>query len=175
MFIIWSAVSLIIGKFYNICERGLLECLWYIIFSFRSRIPFSHSQSYQKSYKCFWKTSLPHRTSVFRNRYKCLKLLSYLQGFSSASFYFGHEVTVWKVSKYGGFSGLYFPYLDWMRKFTEWISVFSLNTERYGPEKTLYLDTFHAVDCLKQALTSLHIPWEIWQIMLFFLFLPWCL
>ena len=32
MFIIWSAVSLIIGKFYNICERGLLECLWYIIF-----------------------------------------------------------------------------------------------------------------------------------------------
>ena len=39
--------------------------------------------------------------------------------------------TVWKVSKYGFFSGLYF--------------VFGLNTEIYGVEKTPYLDTFHAV------------------------------
>ena len=37
--------------------------------------------------------------------------------------------TVWKVSKYGVFSGPYFP-------------VFSLNTRNYGPEKTPYLDTF---------------------------------
>ena len=53
--------------------------------------------------------------------------------------------TAWKVSRYGVFSGPYFP-------------VFGLNTERYsvslriqsecgkiGPEKTSYLDTFHAV------------------------------
>ena len=33
--------------------------------------------------------------------------------------------TAWKVSRYGVFSGLYFPVL--------------------GPEKTPYLDTFHAV------------------------------
>ena len=39
---------------------------------------------------------------------------------------------VWKVSKYGVFSGLYFP-------------VFGLNTGKYGPGKTPYLDTFHAV------------------------------
>ena len=38
----------------------------------------------------------------------------------------------WKVSKYGVFSGLYFP-------------VFGLNTGNYGPEKTPHLDTFHAV------------------------------
>ena len=37
-----------------------------------------------------------------------------------------------KVSKYGVFSGPYFP-------------VFSPNTGKYGPEKTPYLDTFHAV------------------------------
>ena len=36
------------------------------------------------------------------------------------------------MSKYRDFSGLYF-------------AVFGLNTGKYGPEKTLYLDTFHAV------------------------------
>ena len=40
--------------------------------------------------------------------------------------------TAWKVSKYWVFSGSYFP-------------VFSPNTGKYGPEKTLYLDTFYAV------------------------------
>ena len=38
----------------------------------------------------------------------------------------------WKVSKYWVFSGPYFP-------------VFGLNTGKYGPEITPYLDTFHAV------------------------------
>ena len=40
--------------------------------------------------------------------------------------------TAWKVSKYRVFSGPYFP-------------VFGLNTRKYRPEKTPYLDTFHAV------------------------------
>ena len=40
--------------------------------------------------------------------------------------------TAWKVSKYGVFSGLYFP-------------VFRPNAGKYGPEKTPYLVTFHAV------------------------------
>ena len=35
-----------------------------------------------------------------------------------------------KVFKYAVFSGLYFP-------------AFGLNTGKYGPEKTPYLDTFH--------------------------------
>ena len=37
------------------------------------------------------------------------------------------------MSKYGFFCGPYFH-------------VLGLNTEKYGPEKTPYLDTFHAVD-----------------------------
>ena len=41
-----------------------------------------------------------------------------------------------KSSKYGVFSGPYFP-------------VFGLNTGKYGPEKTPYLDTFHAEIALK--------------------------
>ena len=36
------------------------------------------------------------------------------------------------MSKYGVFSSPYFP-------------VFGLNTGKYGPEKTPYLDNFHAV------------------------------
>ena len=47
--------------------------------------------------------------------------------------------TVLKVPKYGVFSGPYFP-----ASFT-YLSVFSPNAGKYGPEKTLYLDTFHAV------------------------------
>ena len=39
--------------------------------------------------------------------------------------------TAWKVSKYEVFSSPYFP-------------IFRINTGKYGPEKTPYLDTFHA-------------------------------
>ena len=41
-------------------------------------------------------------------------------------------VIVWKVSKYGVFSGPYFP-------------VFSPYAGKYGSEKTAYLNTFHVV------------------------------
>ena len=40
--------------------------------------------------------------------------------------------TAWKVFKYWVFSSPYFP-------------VFNSSTRKYGPERTLYLDTFHAV------------------------------
>ena len=40
--------------------------------------------------------------------------------------------TAWKVSKYGIISGLHYL-------------VFGLNTGKYEPKTTLYLDTFHAV------------------------------
>ena len=46
-----------------------------------------------------------------------------------------HLSTALKVSKYEFFSGPYF-------------AIFRLNTEgKYGPEKTLFLDIFHAVKC----------------------------
>ena len=35
-----------------------------------------------------------------------------------------------------------FPHLDWIRRDTPYLSVFSPNAGKYGPEKTLYLDTF---------------------------------
>ena len=47
------------------------------------------------------------------------------------------------MSKYGVISGPYFP-------------VFGLNTEKYGPEKSPYFDTFHAVlDLLKISIKGL--------------------
>ena len=38
-----------------------------------------------------------------------------------------------------------FPYLDWIRRDTKYPSIFSPNAGKYGPEKTPYLDIFHAV------------------------------
>ena len=38
-----------------------------------------------------------------------------------------------------------FPHLDWTRKDTVYLSVFSPNTGKYRPEKSPYLDTFQAV------------------------------
>ena len=57
-------------------------------------------------------------------------------------FLISREITFYifgKVSRYGVFSGAYF-------------SVFGPNAEKYGPEKTLYLDTFHVAD-FKQLFT----------------------
>ena len=38
-----------------------------------------------------------------------------------------------------------FPHSDWIRRDTEYLSVFSPNVGKYGPEKTPHLDTFHVV------------------------------
>ena len=38
-----------------------------------------------------------------------------------------------------------FPNSDGIPRDEEYISVFSLNRGKYGPEKTLYLDTFYVV------------------------------
>ena len=43
--------------------------------------------------------------------------------------------TVWKMCKYGVFLVCIFPYSHRIREFTTWISVFSPNTGKYGPEK----------------------------------------
>ena len=55
------------------------------------------------------------------------------------------------MSKCGVFSGPYFP-------------VFSANAGKYGPEKTLYLGTFHAVKLFKKFKKSrLHIDKEFYK------------
>ena len=38
-----------------------------------------------------------------------------------------------------------FPHSDWIRRDTSYLSVVSPNARKYGPVKTPYLDTFHAV------------------------------
>ena len=63
----------------------------------------------------------------------------------SISLRFRNNYTGWKVSKYGVFSGPYFPVLDWIRRDTLYLSVFSPNVWKCGPEKTPYLDTFRTV------------------------------
>ena len=38
-----------------------------------------------------------------------------------------------------------FPHSDWIRRDTSYLSVFSPNAGKYGPEITSYLDTFYGV------------------------------
>ena len=66
------------------------------------------------------------------------------------------EIIAWKASIYGVFSGPYFP-------------AFGPNTEKYGPEKTPYLDTFHTVNgsyivevilTLEKNIYNLYVFWD---------------
>ena len=49
--------------------------------------------------------------------------------------------TVQKLAKYGNISGPYFPAFG----LNKYLSIFSSNAGKYGPEITPYFDTFHAV------------------------------
>ena len=53
--------------------------------------------------------------------------------------------TVWKCPNTEFSLVRIFPHSNWIRRDTEYFSVFSPNAGKYGPEKTQYLDTFHAV------------------------------
>ena len=47
---------------------------------------------------------------------------------------FHEDVTAWKVSVFGVILVLIFPRLDWIRKDTPHLSIFSSNVAKYGPE-----------------------------------------
>ena len=51
------------------------------------------------------------------------------------------STTAWKVSVFGVILARIFPHSDWMRRDTSYISVFSPNAGKYGPEE-LRLRTF---------------------------------
>ena len=58
---------------------------------------------------------------------------------------FWHAYTAWKVSKYGVFLVCIFAHSDWIRRDTEYLSIFNPNAGKYRPDKTPHLDTFHTV------------------------------
>ena len=53
------------------------------------------------------------------------------------------------------FSRIWTEYGEILRRDTEYLSVFSPNAGKYGPEKTLYLDTFHTVVSLLLVISTL--------------------
>ena len=79
------------------------------------------------------------------------KLLSFilqhkqLPTMSSFIYFISQTNTAWKCPNTEFFLVLIFPHLDWIRRDTKYLFVFSSNARKYGPEKTRYLDTFHAV------------------------------
>ena len=60
----------------------------------------------------------------------------------------------WKVSVFGLFLVRIFLHTDWIRRDTPYLSVLSPNAGKYAPEKTPYLDTFHAVILVHFRLTN---------------------
>ena len=89
---------------------------------------------------------IPQRTSEKRKRKKKNKeTLSFVNGTSSL-----RE----KSSYTKFFLVLIFQHLDWIWRDTEYLSVFSSNTGKYGPEKTPYLDTFPRSVCYNMKLSS---------------------
>ena len=78
--------------------------------------------------------------------------------------WFCEHFTVWKVSKYGVFSG---PYLPAFRLNMAYLSVFSPNAGKCAPEKASYFDTFQAVLIIcKKPLMVLQMGELSWQVLL---------
>ena len=73
---------------------------------------------------------------------KGFRYMAFQLGLTSSKYL---DDTLREVSKYGVFLVRIFPHSDWIRRDTEYLSVFSPNAGKYRPEKTPYLDTFHAV------------------------------
>ena len=59
--------------------------------------------------------------------------------------------TTWKVSVFGVILVRIFSHLDWIRRNTEYLSVFSLNAGKYGPEwlrvRTLFMQCYLKYFC----------------------------
>ena len=90
-------------------------------------------------YKIANDMSLKIMSKVFKLTITPWDSLSYTLQFSTDPI--RSDKQAWKVSKYGVISGMIFLYSDGI----PYLSVFSPNTGKYGPEITPYLDTFHAV------------------------------
>ena len=53
--------------------------------------------------------------------------------------------TAWEVNVFGVFLVCIFSYLDVIRRDTLYLSIFSLNAGKYGPEKTSNMNSFYEV------------------------------
>ena len=65
--------------------------------------------------------------------------------------------TAWKCPNTGLFLVRIFPLSDWIRKDTSYLSVFSPNAGKYGPEITSYLDIFHVVRLLGKCKATIRV------------------
>ena len=129
---------LIVPKYISIKENSLFILrigLWKHLLNIWLTLKLTHMTNYSKLLlKKHRQISLPLFASIsltvfwwFTGKLELISLPKFAQLIKRPMLY-----TAWKVSKYGVISGPYFP-------------VFGLNTAKYGPEMTPYLDTFHAV------------------------------
>ena len=71
-----------------------------------------------------------------------------------------YSITAWKASKYGVFSGPYFPAF---RLNTE---IYEVNEGKCGPEKTPYLDTFAVCELANKVILSMS-RWGLLDLLLY--------
>ena len=124
--------------------------MWNAAFKDYKFVEYSHitSNSLKALFQKFYLVYFLTLSFIFCSRFFCFQILItitneiritavnvliyYIQLRNILASLYNRLVTAWKVSKYGVISGPYFP-------------VFGLNTGKYGPEITPYLDTFHAL------------------------------
>ena len=104
-------------------------------------------------YKIANDMSLKIMSKVFKLTITPWDSLSYTLQFSTDPI--RSDKQAWKVSKYGVISGMIFLYSDGI----PYLSVFSPNTGKYGPEITPYLDSFNAENSIESELNQ-HLIWD---------------
>ena len=103
----------------------------------------------QKSLTCLTLGTPKHSTSLLslvKNKRKNKNSKKLPNTFLTASCQWSHCVKSVQIRSYfwSVFSYIRTEYGDLLRRDTEYLSVFSPNTGKYGPEIAPYLDTFHA-------------------------------
>ena len=109
----------------------------------RRRLEFSQCKSLEiRIFLCYKNKA---RGDIFKekniSKQLCWNKESYHNSIESSTIYY----TAWKVSKYGVFCGPYFSAFGLNKDRYFYLSVFSPNAGKYGPQKTPYLDIFHTV------------------------------
>ena len=78
-------------------------------------------------------------------RFSASKCSYFVLIFFETFLFINGDNSTWKVSKYGVFPGPYFPVFALITGIYSVNLPISANIRKYGPEKTPYLVTFHAV------------------------------
>ena len=153
----------IFNKFHWLIKSLIWRCFWFENISvFPNREVIS----------IYWSAKTQHASHQNSENVCCIPLLHViLENISTFLTFSLHE----KCPNTELFLVRIFPHLDWIRRDTEYLSVFSLNAGKYGLEKTPYLDTFYRSVWFALFPERFYILWtgNGIEIIKFWLFIQW--